>query len=725
MAMLGKRAMPHMQALGRFLLLLAIPVASGLLMWLLAKQAERRAELVTHTLQVQRSLESLVADLKNASSSHRGYLLTGDEAFLQTYRETTAASLREISQLVALTAENPEQQKALNQIRPLVEERFKYLESEQELFRAGTLDQTAIRVGTEEDKLRHRLLLDRIAVMKQEEERLLNRLTSALDITAARFYRLLYLGYALIVILVASLYLSVRRYGQQAEAAESHLSQLNAELDQRVRERTALLKAREDLLNTFIQHMPIPVAMLDREMRYIQMSDSWCTANRIERSRSIGVSNYDLVPDIPEHWKEVHRRCLAGETLRSEEDRWDRPDSQTLWLRWEVRPWGNRDGLPEGILILAEDITERKNIEEALRESEETNRMLLENASQGILAINANGIIVMANRMVNSMFEYAPNELIGQPHEVLIPDESKESHSEYVAQFFAEPNVHRMRAPKELTGRRKDGSCFPVEISLSTVHTKRGLLAISFITDVTDRKQAENALRESEERLRALTGQLMTAQEEERRNLARELHDDLTQELAFLSIELGRIAKELPDSQQENRERVQALQAQVFRATSGVRRLSHGLHPSVITDFGLSGALEEFCAEFESFHEVAVDYEAPYEDMKISGVIATCLFRIAQESLKNAVVHGHATNIRVTLGVNDGHIQLQVKDNGTGFAVESSPTKARLGLISMTERIRLVNGTLKVSSAPGKGTEITALAPITEVKYDSHTDSIG
>src|SRR6185437_10502441 len=116
-------------------------------------------------------------------------------------------------------------------------------------------------------------------------------------------------------------------------------------------------------------------------------------------------------------------------------------------------------------------------------------------------------------------------------------------------------------------------------------------------------------LLENEQKLRALAGSLLTAQEDERRKLARELHDDVTQQLAFLSIELGGLAGELPDSMSELRERMRSLQNQTSRASTEVRRISHGLHPSVITDFGLSVALEEFCEEFGKAHRIRVVFE--------------------------------------------------------------------------------------------------------------------
>jgi PAS domain S-box-containing protein len=128
----------------------------------------------------------------------------------------------------------------------------------------------------------------------------------------------------------------------------------------------ALLQSQEELLKIFVKHVPAAVAMLDRDMRYLQVSDRWCADFSLDSSQILGRSHYEIFPDLPEPWKQIHCRALAGESLRAEEDRWDREDGTTTWSRWEIRPWQNPDGLQGGILIFSEDITYRKHAEEAL-----------------------------------------------------------------------------------------------------------------------------------------------------------------------------------------------------------------------------------------------------------------------------------------------------------------------------------------------------------------------
>jgi PAS domain S-box-containing protein len=128
---------------------------------------------------------------------------------------------------------------------------------------------------------------------------------------------------------------------------------------------TALLQTREELLRIFVKHVPAAVAMLDRDMRYLQVSDRWCMDFGLDSTEILGRSHYEIFPDLPDRWKQLHRRALEGETLRAEEDRWDRQGG-IVWLRWEIRPWQGVDELPGGILIFSEDITSRKQIDESL-----------------------------------------------------------------------------------------------------------------------------------------------------------------------------------------------------------------------------------------------------------------------------------------------------------------------------------------------------------------------
>ena len=150
------------------------------------------------------------------------------------------------------------------------------------------------------------------------------------------------------------------------------------EMNRALKEHTALLQSREELMKIFVKNVPAGVAMLDRDMRYLQVSDRWCADYSANSSQILGRSHYEVFPDIPERWKAVHCRALDGETLRADEDRWDR-EGRSTWVRWEVRPWKTPDGMIGGILIFAEDITRRKQMEDALSSM---SRKLIESQEQ-------------------------------------------------------------------------------------------------------------------------------------------------------------------------------------------------------------------------------------------------------------------------------------------------------------------------------------------------------
>ena len=244
-------------------------------------------------------------------------------------------------------------------------------------------------------------------------------------------------------------------------------------------------------------------------------------------------------------------------------------------------------------------------------------------------------------------------------------------------------------------------------------------------TELDQRVQDRTVLLEArEQELRTLAGNLLTAQEDERRRVARELHDDVTQRLAFLSIELGKLAAEIPDALIETRSRVRQLQEQTLCVSHEVRRVSHGLHPSVIADFGLGIALEAFCEEFEKSQGVQVKFEGLIEDSQLDPAAATSLYRVAQESMRNAVIHGHATELRVELTLRDHSLQLAVRDNGAGFSSNELRARPGLGVTSMRERMRLVNGAFSLSSEQGRGAEMLASVPLQRVENGKHANLV-
>ena len=333
-------------------------------------------------------------------------------------------------------------------------------------------------------------------------------------------------------------------------------------------------------------------------------------------------------------------------------------------------------------------------MDDELRETEAIAQALFEAAAQGIVGVGADGSVELANEMAGAMFGYDRQELLGQPLEMLLPAFRNRSMGEV----------------SDLQGRRKDGSVFPIEVSLTHLETSRGPLTFCFLTDISLRKQAEMQLKKSESELHSLVGSLLTAQEEERRRIARDLHDDVMQDVGLLSSQIDQWIVDLTPADEPSRERLQSLLEKAESIVHKLRAVSRGLYPSFIEELGLASALRIHCEELVAVHGTPIDFRALTEIGQVGAKASACLYRIAEECLQNAVRHAHATKIQVSIGRTGPAIELTVRDDGVGFLPDADH-RAGLGLVSMRERVRTVRGTLSIVSRPGAGTAVVATVP--------------
>ncbi len=242
-------------------------------------------------------------------------------------------------------------------------------------------------------------------------------------------------------------------------------------------------------------------------------------------------------------------------------------------------------------------------------------------------------------------------------------------------------------------------------------------------TDITERrlitergleqlKDQETALRESQTQLRILTAGLLTSQEEEWSRIARELHDDLNQKLAFLVVEAERLDQRLAGAPNLVRSSLRSLRSRAVDLSESVRRMAHQLHPAVLDDLGLEQALRSYCAEFSRMAEIPVTFSCQGLPQSPPPDVALCLYRVAQEGLRNVAKHSRASDAQVELEGSEDAIRLSIADSGAGFDPDAAKHAGGLGIASMEERVRLVNGNMRIESEPDKGTRITVHVPL-------------
>ncbi|HVY92559.1 MAG TPA: PAS domain S-box protein, partial [Bryobacteraceae bacterium] len=365
-------------------------------------------------------------------------------------------------------------------------------------------------------------------------------------------------------------------------------------------------------------------------------------------------------------------------------------------------PECDSNGVMRAILMFATDITELQRAQTIASERGSILETLFETAAQGIVAVDTDGTIRLANRRAEQMFGYEAGGLVNQPHEILLPEEIRAKHAADRQAYLAAPERRLVGPRHDLLARRKDGSLFPAEISLSYVNSRYGVLGVSFITDITARNQQE-------EELRTLRARVIAAQEDASRELAQELHDDITQRLAFLSVEIGKAAT-LPDQPNVSIRKLKSFQKRIQELSEGVRQISHRLHPSVLDHLGLSAALEELCIFTEEAGSLTIHFHAHDVPDTVETATASCLYRVCQECMSNILKHARAESVNVVLRVEVDSLQLAIDDDGAGFDPELA--RSGVGTYSMRERVRLLNGTISIESEPGKGTRVRVNVPL-------------
>lgn len=353
--------------------------------------------------------------------------------------------------------------------------------------------------------------------------------------------------------------------------------------------------------------------------------------------------------------------------------------------------------------------------------AEDRFRKLLESAPDAMVIVNQAGEITLVNSQAERMFGYSRDELMGRPVELLVPAAQKGVHAAHREDYHAHPRARAMGLGLDLRGARKDGSEFPVEVSLSTIETAEGMVVCAAVRDTSDQKRLEQELADAARRrgedLRDFAISVQRAQEDERRRIARELHDELGQRLTGLKLSLQVIEEDIPVGEKNPTSRLRRLGEEVDRMIVEVRRLSYNLRPAALDDFGLVAALQMLCKEFQKVHRVRTQFRTNEpEEARHGAHVDIAIYRIAQEALANVAKHAQATTVSVRLSRQDSAVAVVVEDNGSGFDVdavrEGRKQGSGLGLVSMMERSQLLGGTFRVQSNPRGGTKVEAELPL-------------
>ncbi len=384
-------------------------------------------------------------------------------------------------------------------------------------------------------------------------------------------------------------------------------------------------------------------------------------------------------------------------------------DGIERWISARGRVFFDNQGQPERILGVTQDLTERKRVEEALRQREQEVNTVLDGTPDVIMRMDRQFRYTYVNARTARAAGIPREAFIGKtPMELGMPQDlidvwlpptrcAFETGQPAIVQFsYPSPGAATEWEERFIPEFGPDGSVASV-------------LVIG--RDVTEQNRLERIAETSRTEIRALAASLLGAHEEERRRLSRELHDHACQELAALAICIGGFAAD-PPPRKELQRRLKALQADVVKTSEQVRHIAYRLHPATLDDLGLVAAVRSLCKSFSGQAETAVEFTDAALPASVPREVANCVYRIAQQCLQNTAQHAEARHVSVTLTGQQGRLLLTVADDGIGFDLEAVRGRGGLGLIGMEERARLVNGKLSIETRLGRGTRIALEVPL-------------
>jgi len=362
------------------------------------------------------------------------------------------------------------------------------------------------------------------------------------------------------------------------------------------------------------------------------------------------------------------------------------------------------------------DITEQKRVQKALQESEKHYRLLAENLTDVIWTMDMNLRYTFVSPSVESLRGYSVEEVMAQSiEEVLTPASyeiaKKAFAEERVTEQIEERRPFRSRT-LELELRCKDGSTVWTEVKMTFLLAPDGrpVGILGMTRDITERKQAEETLRESEERLRLLSSSLLKAQEAERKRISIELHDELGQDLIALKLHLSSIQRKLRKDQESLRDECENIQRSIEQTVENVRRLSQDLSPYLLENLGLTVAIQRLIGDLAKDHKIEASLDIAEIDNFLSQKSQLIIYRIFQEALTNIRRHAQATRISVSIKKEKDSLSFLVEDDGKGFDVKQAMMRnfngKGLGMAAMEERVRMLGGSLDIRSETGRGTKI-------------------
>jgi PAS domain S-box-containing protein len=510
---------------------------------------------------------------------------------------------------------------------------------------------------------------------------------------------------------------SIRRARNDLAETIQKLEQTNMVLQAEVTERKHAedaLRKSEDRIRLIIDTIPTMAWSIrpDGTIEFINQ-------------RSLEYSGLTMEEEIENPTRIIHPEDLSGVMEKwlvdmtagkpsEDEMRLRRADGEYRWFLVRTAPLRDEQGNLVKWYGVSMDIEDSKRAENELRLTYQRLSYHVENTPLAVIEWDKDLFIKRWSTHAEEIFEWKASEALGKNIDdsdfPIVYKKDIQAVNKIVEQLtkgLVNRNISLNRS------NTKNGNVIYCEWYNSALRDKQGNLItiLSLVHNVTERKKAEETLQQSYEEIRRLTEHLQNIREEERKTIAREIHDELGQQLTVLKMDASWLNKKLASADNGVKEKLKSLLHLLDGTVKSVRRISYELRPSLLDDLGLTSAIEWHLKEFENRSGIQTKFSADEPDLLLPDELKTGLFRIFQESLTNIARHAAAKKVEVCLQRKNGNILLSIKDNGRGFDKEKISNKRTLGILGMEERSSMMGGNCHISSKPGEGTIVTVSVP--------------
>ncbi len=324
---------------------------------------------------------------------------------------------------------------------------------------------------------------------------------------------------------------------------------------------------------------------------------------------------------------------------------------------------------------------------------------ILETAADAIVTIDQDGLILSFNRAASRMFGHSPGDVLGKNVSILMPPPYREQHDGYIHRYLKSGEARIIGIGREVAGQRRDGSVFPMDLAVSEVASQEKRVFVGIIRDISERKYMEKAL--------------VTASENERREIGRDLHDALGQIITGISLLAKSLAKKISANDPVLAAEAESIATLSMEAMSEAKRLAYGAFPTELERQGLLAALTQMAETARRIYKVEAIFHGPTRWEPLAPDAELHLYRIAQESVANAIKHGKPHRVLIGLSRSRDHLELSVTDDGSGLPSQRDPNRISMGLDIMRHRTGLLGGTFSIASPREGGTEVRCCIPLT------------